>query len=88
MGKGKAVSDVDFVTEYAKAKSLDEVATQLGMTKESVQARAFKLRKAGVGLPRFTKSSKPVDVSGLNAILEKAGRLDLGKTQGKKKGAK
>ena len=77
----KPVSDVDFVTAWAKSKSLDEVVKATGLAKLSVQARAHRLRKAGVKLPRFRRQ-KVTDVEGLNDLL---GTL-LGKPAKKKKG--
>lgn len=62
------VTDVDFVTAWAKAKSLDEVVKATGLAKPSVQARAHRLRKAGVKLPKFRRQ-KATDVEGLNNLL-------------------
>ncbi len=77
----KPVTDVDFVTAWAKSKSLDEVVKATGLAKLSVQARAHRLRKAGVKLPRFRRQ-KVTDVEGLNDLL---GTL-LGKPAKKKRG--
>jgi hypothetical protein len=77
----KTISDVDFVTAWAKSKSLDDVVKATGLAKLSVQARAHRLRKAGVKLPKF-KRQKVTDVEGLNDLL---GTL-LGKPAKKKKG--
>ena len=79
----KIVSDVDFVTAWAKSKSLDEVAKQTGLAKLSVQARAQRMRKAGVKLPKFSRR-KVTDVEGLNKLL---GEL-LGKEEPTKKPTK
>lgn len=84
MAKGKMVSNVDFVTAYAKANSLDDVVKSLGMEKGSVQARASKLRKLGVKLPKFVRGATPTDVASLNAILEKFGKLETPKKRGAK----
>lgn len=86
MAKGKVISDVDFVTAFAQCTTLDDVVSKLGMEKGSIQARASKLRKVGVKLPVFRRTNKPVDIAGLNAILEKHGKLPTTtqKTKGKR----
>jgi hypothetical protein len=87
MGRGIAskIDDVQFVTAYAKAKSLDQLASDLGIAKPTLQVRASKLRKLGVKLPKFSKPKKVVDVEKLNAILTKFGATgDSGKTRKKK----
>jgi hypothetical protein len=58
------ITDVDFVTAWAKSKSLEDVVKATGLAKPSVQARAHRLRKAGVKLPRFRRQ-KVTDVEGL-----------------------
>jgi hypothetical protein len=89
MARGKMVSDVEFVTAFAQANSLDDVVSKLGMGKASVQARASKMRTLGVKLPKFVRGASSVDVPSLNAILEKFGKLSTeDEKSGKKRGSK
>ena len=71
--KRKHISDVDFVTAWTKAAALEDVVAATGLGRLSAQARASKLRKAGVRLRRFGRAKKVVDVKGLNALIEKLG---------------
>lgn len=65
------VTDVDFVKAAIASTSNDELASTTGMAKLSVQARANKLRKAGVPLPKYERkrTTKVVDVAGLTALI-------------------
>jgi len=65
------VSDVEFVKAVVASTSYDELASTTGLAKLSVQARANKLRKAGVTLPKYERkrTTKTVDVAGLNALI-------------------
>ena len=65
----KKISHVEFVKTWKEANSIGTVASATGLSKQSVQARAAKLRKAGVALPRFARQGEPIDVDALNAIL-------------------
>jgi hypothetical protein len=63
------VADEDFVRAYISVKSYEELATVLGLEVASVQARATKLRKAGVPLPSYERKKKEIDVAGLTALI-------------------
>jgi len=64
----KRVSAVEFVRGWAKGGTADEVATRLGIGKQSLYLRGRTLKKAGVKLPRLKKAPR-IDVDALNAIL-------------------
>lgn len=63
------VSDSGFVEAWVSSKSVPEVSGKTGLARPSVVARASRLRKAGVNLPRFCRAGRAVDVAGLNAII-------------------
>ncbi len=65
------VSDVEFVKAVVASASYDELASTTGLAKLSAQARANKLRKAGVPLPKYERkrTTKVVDVAGLTALI-------------------
>ena len=52
-----------------KAGNYEEVVTLTGMAKPSVIARATRLRKAGVKLPKYGRAHRIVDVKGLNELI-------------------
>ena len=79
MRKRRSLSDVEFVTAWVKADTLASAVAATGMTRISAQARASKLRKAGVKLRRFGRPKKTIDVKGLNDLLRKL------KTQSKRR---
>ena len=64
------VSDAEFVNLFLRSKSAGEVAVKIGLKVESVAARANKLRKAGVNIPKFDRKKREVDVKGLNKTIE------------------
>ncbi len=69
-GKSRAVvTDETFVKAWAKAESVAGVATAVGLAYSGAQARAKRLRDAGVKLPKFVRSRREIDVAGLNALL-------------------
>jgi hypothetical protein len=53
--QSKMVSDEDFVKAYISVESHAELAEKLGLEIAIVQARAIKLRKAGVPLPSYSR---------------------------------
>jgi biotin operon repressor len=66
--------DREFVQAYVAAKSTDELALKLGLSKGTVLARAKKLRAIGVLLPKYQRASyliakREVDVAGLNQLI-------------------
>ena len=63
------VSDQDFVKAYVAFASYSGLAAFCGMKQTSVQARASKLRKAGVNLVPYDRKKKEVDVEGLNNLI-------------------
>jgi hypothetical protein len=63
------VSDEDFVKSYVASVSYEGLAATTGLKETSVQARASKLRKAGVNLVPYERKKKEVDVEGLNSLL-------------------
>ena len=63
------ISDTDFVRALLSSKSYTELATTLNMAQASVQARANRLRKAGVELPAYDRKKKEIDVTGLNGLI-------------------
>ncbi len=67
------VSNEEFVKEWMSCDSYCVMACSVGMTISAVQARATRLRKAGVQLPSFTRATrktKEIDVAGLNSMIE------------------
>jgi hypothetical protein len=64
------VTDEDFVTAWVGSKTLAEVAETTGMGIPGCRLRAMVLRKAGVGLKKFTRTPRVVDVKGLNALVK------------------
>ena len=71
MRKRRSLSDAEFVTAWAKAETLAVAVAATGMTRISAQARASKLRKAGVKLRRFGRPKRTIDVKGLNDLLRR-----------------
>ncbi len=68
------VSNEEFVTAWLASDGFYELVHLLGGTISAVQARATRLRKAGVNLPSFTRAArktKEIDVTGLNNMIEK-----------------
>jgi hypothetical protein len=63
--------DVQFVTVYVKCNNYADLAIQLGLQQTSVQARASKLRKAGVNLVPYERKKKEIDVAGLNGLISR-----------------
>jgi len=68
--KKPRIHDTDFVKACLSCKSASEVADAVGLTVESVAARARKLRKAGVKLPAFPRSRQGINVDALNTLIE------------------
>jgi len=60
----------DFVLIWLQSTSVAEVAEKTGLTINSVRAKATALRKAGVKLEKKARHTTPLDVSGLNAIID------------------
>ena len=60
---------MEFVTSWVKAAGYEELASLTGLAKGSIQARAVRLRKAGVKLPKYGQSKRMVDTKGLNALI-------------------
>lgn len=81
MPRRKRLTDVEFVTTWAKAASLDDAVAATGMSRVAAQARASKLRKAGVRLRRFGRGRRAIDVKGLNELLGRLGALDEEKSK-------
>ena len=52
-----------------KATSYDELANLTSLAKTSIQAKAVRLRKAGVKLPLYGRGKKVIDVKELNALI-------------------
>lgn len=66
-------SDKDFVKAWLDSKSYDSLACKLELTTSATQARATRLRKAGVKLPPFSRvkrAVKKIDTVGLNHMIE------------------
>jgi hypothetical protein len=76
VARKKQLSDPEFVTAWAKAGTLDDVVEGTGMSRVGAQARASRLRKAGVLLRRFSGRGQTIDVKGLNDLLDKLGAKD------------
>ena len=71
--KKTKVSNEDFVKAWMSCDSYTVMSFNTGMTVSAVQARATRLRKAGVQLPSFTRATrkrKEIDVAGLNTMIE------------------
>ena len=67
------VSNEEFVKNWMSCDSYDDMSFNTGMTVSAVQARATRLRKAGVQLPSFTRATrktKEIDVAGLNNMID------------------
>jgi hypothetical protein len=68
----------EFVSEWAEVArvggSYNDLVAATGISLGAVYARACRYRKAGVNLPTLCRPDgqcrKPLDVSGLNALLE------------------
>ena len=60
------ISDEDFVVAYMLCSTYHELAVKLGYEDVSVQARAAKLRKAGVKLVPYERKKKKIDVKKLS----------------------
>ncbi len=67
-GKTRVSNEV-FVKAFLAEDSPAAVAIVTGMAATSVAARATRLRKAGVNLPKFTRKNEHLDVEGLNALI-------------------
>lgn len=76
MKKRVRLTDREFVTAWAKAKGLDGVVEATRLSRIGAQARANRLRRAGVLLRRFGRPKKVIDVTALNDLLEKLGAKD------------
>lgn len=66
------VPDEEFVRAYLLWSCNEATAEQLGLSPLSVAARANRLRKIGVMLPKYARKvteRQEVDVEGLNAII-------------------
>ncbi len=66
-------SNEEFVKMWLGCDSYRVMSANTGMTVSAVQARATRLRKAGVQLPSFTRATrktKAIDVTGLNNMIE------------------
>ncbi len=71
--KKTRVSDKEFVGKWMSCDSYVVMSFNVDMTVSAVQARATRLRKAGVQLPSFTRATrktKEIDVAGLNNMIE------------------
>lgn len=71
------ISDEDFVRAWMRVKTYAELAAATEMTVSQCQQRGYRLRKRGVPLPTMfvlVGSKRPVDVVGLNKIIEEEGR--------------
>jgi transposase len=66
------VTDKQFVMGCKNCHSTGQAASLLGLSCATVSARANKLRKLGVNLPKFARvvKTKAVDVEGLNDLLD------------------
>ncbi len=67
------VSNGEFVEMWLDCDSYRVMSTNTGMTISAVQARATRLRKAGVQLPSFTRATrktKEIDVVDLNNMIK------------------
>ncbi len=71
--KKTKVSNEEFVAKWLLCDSYTVMAFNTDMTVSAVQARATRLRKAGVQLPSFTRATrktKAIDVVGLNSTID------------------
>lgn len=66
-----AASHEEFVEAWTKAGSVAAVAELVGLTYSGAQARARRLREAGVKLPQHARQTAAIDVAGLNALLQR-----------------
>ena len=62
------VTDEQFVTAWAKSRSIHDMTSRTGLSKEWIYLRASRMRKRGVQLPRW-RELYPVTVDRLNEIL-------------------
>lgn len=63
-----------FVDAWMTSTTVAQVAEVLGLSKQTVSQVATRLRKTGVKLKKFaTRTPRPVDVSGLNKQIARAG---------------
>ncbi len=67
------VKDKEFVEACLAAVNIDEAAEALNMKKSGVSARARRLRKLGVKMPKFKpglRAPRKVEVEELNKIID------------------
>ena len=60
---------IQFVTLWNQAETLEEIATELGITKSSATTRGTQYRKRGVNLKKFTGGNSGPHVD-WDAVLE------------------
>jgi len=60
-GRPYLISPEVFSAAWAAAATLDEVATNLGITKVSASVKASQLRRKGFELPMFKRGRKAVE---------------------------
>lgn len=76
VAKRARVKDREFVEACLTGVNLEDTATLLGMKKSGVSARARRLRKAGVKVPRFKpgmRAPRKPEVDELNALIASKG---------------
>jgi hypothetical protein len=59
-----------FVKVWQTSSTAEEVARRLNMPKSIVHARASNYRQQGIKLKKLARSSKGLDVDGLNRLIE------------------
>jgi len=65
------LSDFEFVKLWLSSGSAEEAAEGLiGLKVESVNARANKLRKSGVNIPKFARKKQTTNIAGLNELID------------------
>lgn len=65
------IDNVEFVTAWMKAKSLDDVVRAFNTEAKVVTTKAVNLRKQGVRLPKFSRGVQRTEVDKLNDIIKK-----------------
>ena len=58
-----------FITAWQTSETLTEVGEKLGVSRQTVEITAGKLRKAGVELKPMVKQRAKIDVAALNKMI-------------------
>lgn len=71
MPKKSRCTPEEFVTAWETSATAEQAAAKLGLTVNAVRSRAQHYRKQGVPLKTFRRGTRPLDVEGLTALVER-----------------